>query len=172
MEPVDTLNAYGALGVNLLKESVGKVSATGKTAESIRYEVKKTEKCYTLTIYGRSFFSALETGRGPRESSTYGMFDVSLDEYLEAKGLPSKTSKKGIKYYKMGNSWVTAKGLAHKINTVGDKLWQKGKGEPVRDIYSSIVERLVDDLTKWLANHYAKFYLKSIKDGFNVTATA
>ena len=167
----DTLTGYGALGVQLLKDSVRKVSATGKTEQSIRFVVEKTANGYSLTIYGRSYFSALETGRGPRRSNTYGMFDVSLDEYLQAKGVATKTSKKGLKYYKLGNSWVTAKGLAHKINTQGDRLWQKGKGEPVRDVYSSTLSKFVDELTKQVVKDYSKFYIKTIKDGFKLTTT-
>lgn len=170
MTPEETLTKYGVLGVSLLKNSVSRVSATGNTEQSIRFEVTKENGKLSLRLIGRAFFSALETGRGPRQNSTYEKYDVNLEEYMQAKGFPSKTSKNGVMYFKIGDFWFSGKSLAWKINTQGDSLWRKGKGEPVRDVYSSALQRLVDELMKDLTIDYAKLYIKSIKDGFNVTA--
>lgn len=172
MGPEETLNTYGKLGVQLLKSSVSKVSATGDTERSIRFEVTRDGSKLTLRLIGRAFFSALETGRGPRKSSTYEKYDVNLEEYMRAKGLPSKTSKKGTVYFRIGDHWFSGKSLAWKINKYGDSLWRKGRGEPVRDVYSSSLEKFVDELSKELAIDYAKLYVKKIKDGFNATTKA
>lgn len=172
MTPEETLTNYGNLGVRLLKNSVSRVSATGGTEQSIRFEVTKEKGKLSLRLIGRAFFSALETGRGPRQGTSYENFDVNLEEYMRAKGFPSKTSKKGITYFKIGDYWFSGKSLAWKINKDGDSLWRKGKGEPVRDVYSSMLEKFVNELTKELSIDYAKLYIKTIKDGFNVTSKA
>ncbi len=170
MTPVETLTKYGVAGVSLLRNAVSSVSATGKTQESIRFEVTKDNGKLSLKLIGRAFFSALETGRGPRENNSYEKYDINLEEYMRAKGLPSKTSKTGVVYFKIGDYWFSGKSLAWKINKQGDSLWRKGKGEPVRDVYSSMLERFVDELMKDLSIDYAKLYIKTIKDGFNATA--
>lgn len=172
MTPEETLTKYGVLGVSLLKNSVSRVSATGETEQSIRFEVTKENGKLSLKLIGRAFFSALETGRGPRQGTSYEKFDVNLEDYMRAKGFPSKTSKTGITYFNIGGYWFSGKSLAWKINKDGDSLWRKGKGEPVRDVYSSALQRLVDELMKDLTIDYAKLYIKTIKDGFNVTSKA
>lgn len=137
----DILEKYAPIGVEVLKMNVSKVGATGKTSESIHSVVEPDR----LLLLARGYFKALETGRGPRESSEYGGFDKSLEEWLAVK-FQSKTSKTGNKYYKIGESWVSAKSLAYKINTVGDKLWRQGHGDKVRDVYSDALDKFVAEL--------------------------
>jgi hypothetical protein len=136
METVkQTLNNYGQIGVEALKQDVNKVSATGKTAESIRYEVTMEETIQKLTFYGRKFFKALETGRKPRESSEYSGFDVSMYEYMQARGIGADLPEKKRKQL--------AKFLAYKINKEGDKTYKQGG----RKVYSPTLTKLVDELT-------------------------
>lgn len=158
-----TLNNFGKLGVQALKQDVQNVSTTGKTANSIRYEVTLKNEIYSLTFFARAFFSTLETGRGPRKSSAYGGFDNSLEEYLNAKGLESKTSKNGIKYFKLGNSWMSAKSLAYLINKEGDKTYKEGG----RVIYSPTITKLVAEIKRAVTQDFIHSAITRIKNGFN-----
>lgn len=138
------LEQYAILGVALLKENVSKVSASGKTAASISSYVTKDR----LQLIGRGYFDALETGRGPRESSQDSGFKSGLEEWLQIKGFETKTSKSGTKYYKLGDQWFSAKSLAWKINKEGDSLWKKGHGEKVRDVYSIALDAFAEELSR------------------------
>lgn len=155
---VKTLTDYGKLGVMALREDVQKFSATGKTANSIRFEVSIEPGDITLTFLARAFFKALETGRAPRKSSTYGHFDVNLEEYLEARNLPSKTSKSGVKYFKMGKSLVSAKSLAHKINKEGDSVYREGG----RIVYTPTLTKLASELKRAITQEFSKFIIRDI----------
>ena len=143
---IDILNNAGVNGVNLLKESVRPFNATGETERSIRYEVTENGNEYHLTFYGRRFFKALETGRGPRESSDYSKFDLSLDKWLEAKNFQKKTSRTGKVYYKIGESWMTAKSLAYRINKEGDKTHRIGGREVYSKQLDDFVSKMIDSL--------------------------
>lgn len=143
------LNEYGQKAVSLLKESVAPYRATGKTEASIRYEVKSDAVGSRLTVYGRKFFKAIETGRGKRKSAEYSGFDQALDEYMRAKGFQSKTSKTGNVYYRIGDQWFTGKSLAYLINSVirsdlkiGDSVYRSGG----REVYSKQLDELVIEL--------------------------
>lgn len=74
----DVLDKEGKLGVEMVKQAVSKYSATNKTANSIRYESTET----TLQIFGRAFIEGMETGRGPRKSSTDEGFKDEMLDYL------------------------------------------------------------------------------------------
>jgi hypothetical protein len=160
MATKDVLIKYAPIGVAVLKTNLQKVNTTGKTAASIRAVVTDT----SLKLIGRGYFAALETGRGPRKESAYGEFDNHLDEWLNAKGFSSKTSKTGVKYYKLGDQWFSAKSLAWKINKKGDKLWRKGKGAKVRDVYSSALDKFVQLLIEEIKKDKLKTVKKTVFD--------
>lgn len=131
-----TLKDYGEIGVELLQQEVQKVSATGKTAASIRFEVTPTG----LQLIGRGYFEALETGRGPRQGSTYENFDTSMLEYMNVRGIGAGLTQK--------KKEQLARFLTYRINRDGDKLWKQGHGEKVRDVYSKALDKFVDELTQ------------------------
>lgn len=136
---------YGQKAVDLIKSKVPVVS--GKTRDSVRYEVTRDETSIKLIVKGRGYFQSVETGRKPTDGSPYQEFDKRLEEWLEAKGFQTKVSKKGIKYYKIGQGdgkWVTAKGLSIIINKQGDKKHNTGGV----DVYSTDLERLVQELKR------------------------
>lgn len=146
----DTLDAYGKLAVELLKQRISSLRATGKTEESIRYEVTEKEYNYNLKVYGRGYFEALETGRGPRKESTYGEFDTHLEEWMEARGFSSKVSKKGIKYYKIGDNWYSGKSLAYMINKRGDKTYRSGG----REVYSNELDKFITEMKEGVTDAF------------------
>lgn len=153
------LTDYGKLGVEALRQDVQKVSATGKTADSIRFEVDIPEEgLEKLTFFGRQFFKTLETGRGPRKSNEYGGFDKSMEEYLEARGLPSKVTKSGKKYFRIGDYWFSAKSLAWKINKEGDQTYKKGG----RIVYSKTLSKLVVELRRAITKESTRSFIKQI----------
>lgn len=151
----EVLKQQGEIGVETLQNALAKRSVTNKTVNSARFE--STEN--TLTIFAREFIEALEEGRGPRKSTTYGGFDKGLEEYLDAKGFQTKTSKGGNKYYLIGRSWSTAKSLALKINREGDKLYRAGGG---RNVYSKEMQNFVVGLVKAVKNDQAKEFKNDV----------
>jgi hypothetical protein len=156
---VNTLTEYGKLGVLALRTDVQEVSATGKTADSIRFEISvEADRTIVLRFLGREYFKALETGRGPRKSSEYQQYDVSLEEWLESRGLPSKTSKSGVKYFKLGEHWLSAKSLAWKINKEGDATYKKGG----RIVYSPTLTKLAEEIKRAIVSDFRKFIVSEV----------
>jgi hypothetical protein len=156
---VNRLTEFGKLGVLALRTDVQEVSATGKTADSIRFEISvESDGTIVLRYLARAFFKALETGRGPRKSSEYQQYDVSLEEWLESRGLPSKTSKSGVKYFKLGEHWFSAKSLAWKINKEGDAIYKKGG----RIVYSPTLTKLADEIKRAIISDFTRFIISEI----------
>lgn len=145
------LDNYGKLGVAALKQDVDKVSATGKTAASIRYEVVQKDTMQSLVIYGRQFFKALETGRGPRKSNQYQEFDVSMYEYMQARGIGSDLPEKKRKQL--------ARFLAWKINKEGDKTYKAGG----RIVYSPTLTRIIKELTEAVKKDVIGMFISEIR---------
>lgn len=156
------LTIYAQVGVDLIKSLVPKV--TGKTAQSVRAEVKPNR----LIIYGRQFFRALETGRSPRQSSKSGGFKDNLEDWLQAKGFATKKSKTGVVYYKLGDQWFSAKSLAWKINKEGDKTFRQGG----KEVYFLQLEKFVQELTREVSKAKVQEYKKKLLDGINSNKTA
>jgi hypothetical protein len=151
----NTLTRYGNLGVEGLKNDVQKVSATGKTAESIRYEVQYKDQQWALTFIGRSFFKALETGRGPRTSDEDHNFKSNMLEYMKARGIGADLDEKKRE--------ALARYLVLKINREGDSTYKKGG----RIVYSATLSKLVDELInalkKDVVNQYIKENIREVK---------
>jgi hypothetical protein len=145
------LKKWGELGVRALKSDVQKVSATGSTADSIRYEVKSDDDKDTLIIYGRQFFSAIETGRGPRKSDTDSGFKDNILEYMKARGIGADLPEK--------KRAQLAKFIAYKINKEGDKTFKQGG----RVVYTPTLNKLVDELRADLTKNRSQFYISEIR---------
>lgn len=156
----DRLTEYGKLGVMALRADVEKVSATRKTIDSIRFEVSTTSTGdITLSFYGREFFKALETGRAPRKNSTYQNFDFNLDDWLRARGFPTRKSKSGTVYYNLGgDSWWSAKALAWKINKEGDSIYKQGG----RVVYSETLTKLAQELKRAITKDFRRYIVSQI----------
>lgn len=142
------LDAYGKIGVQAIKQRVEVMSATGKTAASIRYESNED----TLIIYGRKFFETIEKGRGPRKSSEEGGFRDSMYEYMVAKGIGADLPEKKRRQL--------ARFLTLKINKEGDKTFKKGG----RNVYSDVVNKLVSELRKALIEDFRNSSITLIKN--------
>lgn len=152
----DTLNKYGKLGVEALRQDVSKVSATGETEKSIRYEVSMG-LIARLVFYGRKFFSTLETGRGPRKSNEDSGFKDYMLKYMMARGIGSDISAK-----KREN---LAKFLVLKINREGDATFKNGG----RVVYTPTLEKLKSEVIQAAKTEVRVSYTKKIIDGFKRT---
>ena len=163
MSAKDVLIKMAPVGLQVLKRSLEKVNTTGKTSDSLKFVIDTVN--LRLIYKGRGYFEALETYRGPRTGSKYGGFDDSLEEWMQAKGFPQKVSKKGVKYFRLGNFWFSGKSLAWKINKEGNKKWQGGS--KVRDVYSDdldeFIELLMDELQKDMKKEVKNTVLNSLK---------
>lgn len=148
---------YGQRFVDLIKSKVPVV--TGKTRDSVDYQVTKDESSITLKVTGRPFFKSVETGRGPYKQGGYQEFDKHLEEWMEARGFQKKTTKKGINYYLIGDQWMSGKSLAYLINKRGDKKHREGG----IDVYSSDTDRLIAELKKDLAQYIKEDLISVIK---------
>lgn len=144
-------DTYGKLGVEALKQDVDKVSATGKTRESIRYEVTQDGTIQGLQFYARMFFKAMETGRGPRKSDQYQEFDKYMLEYMQARGIGADLSPK--KRQKL------AKFLVWKINKEGDKTYKEGG----RIVYSPTLTRIIKELTEAVKKDVIGMFISEIR---------
>jgi hypothetical protein len=146
-----TLKIFGMQGVHALRHDVERVSATGKTADSIRFEIEiSSSGNITLTFYGRQYFKALETGRGPRKNSTYQEYDLSLLEYMQAKGIGADLPEKKRKQL--------AKFLAYRINRDGDEVFKSGG----RVVYTPTLTKLVSEIKRAIVSDFIKFNLRNI----------
>ncbi len=152
---VEIFNHYGQVGTDALKQDVSKVSATGETEKSIRFEVKVVKFITSLTYYGRKFFKAIETGRGPRKTTQDSGFKDYMLKYMEARGIGSDLSPK-----KREN---LAKFLVLKINREGDQTFKKGG----RVVYTPTLEKLKTEVIAATRNEIRKEYSKTIVNGFN-----
>lgn len=153
------LNDYGIIGVQLLVNAIRPLSATGKTEDSIGYQVKSTDNSDTLILFARQAFSTLETGRGPRKSSQDGGFKNEMLEYMKARGIGADLDDK-----KREN---LARFLVLRINREGDETYKKGG----RQVYSNDLEKFVDELKEALRKDFVLSYRTAIKAAFNVNGT-
>lgn len=149
------LNEYGILGVKAIQDVIRPESATGDTVNSIRFEVKVKDTVHSLTIFGRKFIKAIETGRGPRKSEEYQGFDKYMLRWMAARGIGTDLPQK--------KKEQLAKFLAYKINKEGDDLFKAGG----RKLYTPVVEKLEKEITDRITQDFIQSTIIRIKDGFN-----
>lgn len=129
---VNILNAYGLLTVEAIKKDLDKVTATGKTKQSIRFTVTSEGPVDRLIIYGRPHTDVIETGRGPRKSSTESGFEDNLLQWVKIR-FPGEPPKKQL---------ALAKYFRWKINKEGDKTFKLGG----KQVYSDTIEKAVKEI--------------------------
>jgi hypothetical protein len=148
-----TLNEYGAAGVQAIKNDVRKVSTTGGTVNSIRFEVKSDEDSDKLLIFAREFFSTIETGRGPRKSSKDSGMKDNILEWMKVRGIGAGLPEKKLKQL--------AKFITLKINREGDKTFKRGG----REVYSHTLIKLTNELRSELSKDFQQFAINEIRKG-------
>jgi len=143
-----TLTAYGQLGVQLLQDAIAQVEATGKTAQSIRYEVDTSGAVDRLQLIGRAYFSLMEKGIRPSNKNPSPEMIAFLTDYAKARGMkdPEKAA------------W----GIAKTILKEGDQTHKRGG----RVVYSDELTKFVEELKTAIAKIYSKQVLAEIKGTF------
>lgn len=139
------LQRYGSSTVDQIRQAIAPHKATGRTANSLRFEVTQEGQKYILRVFGRAFIMALETGRKatPQYTKPSVAFVQSIREWLQGKGKD------------------TAPAYA-----IAKSIHQKGtKGTP--GIISNIVgTTLTDQITKDIATEFAKHTLFNMVQTF------
>jgi hypothetical protein len=139
---MDILNAYGKIGVQLAKNSLEYSKATGKTINSVKYEVSANDNKERLVIKARPFTSALETGIKPVSAGSKPGIPPemieNLTEYARARGMEKPESA----------VW----GIAKTIKKVGDKTYRMGG----KDVYSEAMEGLAKEITEAITKEFIR----------------
>jgi len=160
-ELIAILNQYGSSTVDKIRQNLASTgtNATGKTSQSLRYEVTNQGTKATLKVMGKPYFAVVETGRKPTPEYTKPSteFVNSIKEWLRARGKDEKS----------------AYGIAKSIHKRGTKLFRDGGR---KDIYSNVVNQdLVDRISLDLLNKFAQQFLasavKMFTDGSNNSRT-
>lgn len=142
------LEVYGSVGTQLLKDAIDEVSATHRTIQSIRHEVTSTETIERLQFIGRKYIQALETGVSPTDKNPSPDMIELLTEYARARGMDNPKSA----------AWAMAKTIQKK----GDKTFRIGG----RDVYSSELNKFVEELKTEVTKTFVGNYVSEIKKAF------
>lgn len=154
-ELISILNQYGNSTVEQIRQNLASTgtNATGKTSQSLRYEVTNNGSKATLKVIGKPYFAVVETGRKPTPEYTKPSVEFvnSIKEWLRAKGGEEKS----------------AYGIAKSIHKKGTKLFRDGGR---KDIISNVINQdLVDHISLDLLNKFAEEFLantvKLFRDG-------
>jgi hypothetical protein len=123
-------------------------SATGKTKDSLRYEITEEGSRIVITVFGKPYFAVVETGRKPTpdKKPSRAMID-SIKEWLSARGKPESMA------------WA----VATKINKEGTKLWQQGGRT---DIYTDLKEGFADKIFMEVSEQMASEYFRQATVSF------
>lgn len=146
VDTLQILSQYGNSVVAQIRNNLASTgtSATGKTARSLRFEVKNEGFKQTLSVFGKPFIMVVETGRKPTPQYTKPSkeFVASIKEWADTKGLGK-----------------FAYGIAKSIHQKGTALYRKGGRT---DIISSVVNKnLTDQIAKDVLAKFADHYLKN-----------
>lgn len=147
-EILSILNQYGSSTVDQIKQNLSSTgtSATGKTAQSLRYEVTNEGTKATLKVIGKPYFMVVETGRKPTPQYTKPSEDFvqSIKQWIQAKG--GDTSH--------------AYAIAKSIHKDGTKLFRDGGRQ---DIVSNVInQNLTDKISLDLLNKFAQQFMASV----------
>lgn len=154
----DTLKTYGPIGVQVLRDAISQIEATGKTAQSIRFEVTTTDNMDQLMLIGRAFFELIEKGRKPTSKNPSPDMIEFLTDYARARGMDSPKSA----------AWSIAK----TINKEGDRTYRSGG----RLVYSPELIKFVEELKTVITKQVSKGFLTQVVGAFksgsnNITTT-
>jgi hypothetical protein len=123
-------------------------TATGKSKDSLRYEITEEGSRIVITVFGKPYFAVVETGRKPTpdKKPSRAMID-SIKEWLSARGKPESMA------------WA----VATKINKEGTKLWQQGGRT---DIYTDLKEGFADKIFMEVSEQMASEYFRQATVSF------
>jgi hypothetical protein len=124
-------------------------SATGKTSQSLRFELKQEGVKYKMQLFGRPFFMTVQTGRKPTPDKKPSREMISnLIPWMEARGMDSS------------KVW----GVATRIQQRGTRLWFEGGRE---DIVDPAVDEFINGVSQDILKLESDNFVLKVKDGFN-----
>lgn len=143
------LNQYGTTLVSELKQAISGHSATGQTARSLRFEVKREGTKDILKVYGRPYIMALQTGRKatPQYTKPSFAFVKNIKDWLQAKGGDTNLA------------YAIAKSI-HKKGTIGTP-------GIITNVVDSQVALIEKDILKQFADQYLFNVVEFFKRGNN-----
>ncbi len=126
-----------------IAESISRhgLTASGRTAQSLRVVVTPKE----VALWGRAFFSALETGSSRWTGSTgirctFDEFRIIIRDWVQAKGLNFGQARE----HERTINAITAQ-------IIRDGTAQKRSGQRL-DVYTTLVDEAVEDCSNIMAN--------------------
>lgn len=145
---ISILTQTGQSTVQLIRQNLASTgtNASGRTSQSLRFEVSADGSIARLRILGRPYFMAVETGIKPYPQYTKPSRDFvsEIREWLRTKG---------------GNQGA-AYAIARSIHQKGTKLWKSGGR---KDIVSNVVNSdLFTQIQQAALNEFVKAYIKAI----------
>jgi len=149
MDLIEILNEQGIELVNGIRANLGSTgtTATGKTSQSLRFEISQEGTKTRLKLFGRPFFMTVETGRKATPNKKPSReFIENLKPWAEARGIPE------------GAVWA----IATKINKLGTNLFRAGGRE---DIVEPPVDTFIKNVGQALLDAKADDLVFKIRDG-------
>lgn len=138
----DILKIQADKGVQVFRDALRKVRASGRTDESVRAEV--SDKGFKFV--SREFTDLLESGRRPTKKGPSPEMIERLTEYAQIRGMDKPESA----------AW----GIAKKINKEGDRTFKKGG----RDVYTKELNKFVQSTINEIALFQVREAREKIKD--------
>jgi hypothetical protein len=140
MKIADILQNDGIQLSNDIRANMGSVgmNATNETARSLRIEIKQEGTKTTMTLFGRPFFMAVQTGRKPTPDKKPSREMINrITAWVEARNIPLEAV------------W----GIATNIQQKGTKLWREGGR---KDIVDPAIEEFINSATLHIADSGAE----------------
>ena len=123
-------------------------TATSKSKESLRFEITEEGNRVVLTVFGKPYFSVVETGRKPTPDKKPSREMIeNIKEWVAARGKPESMA------------WA----VATKINKEGTELWKKGGRT---DIYTDLKEGFADRIFMEAVENISSEYFRQAKVSF------
>lgn len=156
------LNKHGAKMVQDIRDNIvsSGENTSGKTAESVRYEVKSFGGKSTLSVIGgRAFFPTVEKGSKPSTKKPSPEMIESLSDWAKKKGIQGR-DKKGRFITATSLAWAQAITILRD----GSKLYQLGGR---RDIYTNVkneaLQPMIDEIRKAEKDYVLKSLINPVK---------
>jgi hypothetical protein len=122
-------------------------NATGKSSQSLRYEIVQEGEKTILRVLGRQYFAVVETGRRPtpQYDKPSREFVAAIKEWAQAKGIEENA----------------AYAIAKSIHKKGTKLYRSGGRQ---DVYTSVIPGIVQQIGSEYLQKYAHLFLVQAKE--------
>lgn len=122
-------------------------NATGKSSQSLRYEIVQEGDRTILRVLGRQYFAVVETGRRPtpQYDKPSREFVASIREWAKAKGIQENA----------------AYAIAKSIHKKGTQLYRSGGRQ---DVYTSVIPGIVQQIGSEYLQKYANLFLVQAKE--------